>query len=68
MHGMQTTAVIISSLSIKNSLQQMKHDSTKRNSSIKSTTTAPKQRVSASIEQAPVADDDDSDDDEVTEL
>ena len=67
LHGLHAAAVFPNSQSIKNSLQQMKHDINKRSSSTKSSTTASKQRTSTTTEisSAPrAADDDDYDDDD----
>lgn len=60
---MQTAAVIVNSQSIKNSLQQMKHDCAKRNSSIKSTA-GPRRETSTSLEQTPDA----ATDDDISEV
>ncbi len=71
-HGLNTSSVFASSQSIKNSLQQMKHDINKKASSTKSSISVPKRRTSTTTEQLPAPrddeDDKDDEDDEDDEL
>ncbi|CAF4081139.1 unnamed protein product [Rotaria magnacalcarata] len=65
-HGLHTAVVFVDCQSIKNSLQQMKHDINKNGSSSYSSTTASIQRTSITIETPSILDEaDDNDDDEL---
>ncbi|CAM4836850.1 unnamed protein product [Rotaria magnacalcarata] len=63
-HGLHAAAVFADCHSIKNSLQQMKHDINKKGSSSYSSMAASKQRTSTTIEIPSILHDDDDDDDD----
>ncbi|CAM4976310.1 unnamed protein product [Rotaria socialis] len=63
-HGLHAVAVFADSHSIKNSLQQMKHDINKKSSSSYSSVAASKQRTSTTIETPSIFHEDDDDDDD----
>ncbi|CAF1338589.1 unnamed protein product, partial [Rotaria magnacalcarata] len=63
-HGLHAVAVFADSHSIKNSLQQMKHDINKKSSSSYSSVAASKQRTSTTIEAPSIFHEDDDDDDD----
>ena len=61
-HGLNVAAVFANGPSIKNSLQQMKHDINKKGSSTYSSINPSKQKLSTTIEPLPVLSDDEDDD------
>ena len=64
-HGLHAAAVFANSQSIKNSLQQIKHDMNKKGSSTKSSIAVSKRRTSATTEQPIAPHDDENDNDEL---
>ncbi|CAF4394843.1 unnamed protein product [Rotaria sp. Silwood2] len=68
-HQINVASVISDSQSIKNSLQQMKHDNNKKNSSTRSSITLSKREISTTVQPSSLSnkehDDDDDDDDEL---